>query len=74
MWRGLPQEYAEERAMLLAREAAPGSRVVVRRCELSGIDWVVRMWIFDPSTPEPREARARVRGTDGEPLGFETTA
>lgn len=74
MWRGLSQQFAEEQAMQLARHRAPGARAVVRRSELSGIDWVVRLWLFDPSSPEPREAFARLRATDGAPLGFETSA
>jgi hypothetical protein len=56
----------------LAREEAPSSRAVVQSAELSGIDWVVRLWLFASATDDdPREALVRLRGTNGEPLGFE---
>ncbi len=74
MWRGFPQVYAEERAMRLAALEAPGLRAVVRGCQLAGIEWQVRLWLFDGGAAEPREALARVRATDGEPVGFETSA
>lgn len=75
MWRGLPQSYAEARALHLAREEAPGTRAVVQGAELSGIDWVVRLWLFASTTDEdPREAQVRLRGTDGEPLAFDVLA
>lgn len=74
MWRGFPQAFAEERAMRLAQEEAPGLRAVVRGSQLSGIEWEVRLWLFDAAAAEPREALARVRATDGEPLAFETVA
>jgi hypothetical protein len=72
MWRGLPQAYAEARALHLAREEAPGSRAVVQGAELHGIDWEVRLWLFaSANDDDPQEARVRLRGTDGEPLGFD---
>lgn len=74
MWRGFPQAYAEERARRLAEQEAPGLRAVVHGSQLAGIEWQVRLWLFDARTPEPREALARVRATDGEPLAFETVA
>jgi len=75
VWRGLPQSYAEARALHLAREEAPGARAVVQGAELSGIDWVVRLWLFSSATDDlPREAHVRLRGTDGEPLAFEVQA
>lgn len=75
MWRGLPQSYAEARALHMAHEEAPGARAVVQGAELSGIDWVVRLWLFSSSSDDdPRAARVRLRGTDGEPLAFEMQA
>ncbi len=74
MWRGFPQAVAEERAMLLAKREAPGMRAVVRGCQLAGIEWQVRLWLFDPRAAEPREAVARLRATDGETVSFETVA
>ena len=74
MWRGFPQAYAEERAMTIAAREAPGLRAVVRGCQLAGIEWQVRLWLFDPRAVEPREAIARLRATDGEPVSFETLA
>lgn len=74
MWRGFPQAFAEERAVRLAAEEAPGFRAVVRGSQLAGIEWQVRLWLFDARSPEPREALARVRATDGQPLAFETVA
>lgn len=72
MWRGFPQAYAEERAKRLANQESPGSRAVVRGSQIAGIEWQVRLWLFDGSAAEPREALARVRATDGEPIAFET--
>jgi hypothetical protein len=74
MWRGFPQEYAEERAMRIASREAPGLVAVVRGCHLAGIEWQVRLWLFDPHLKDPREAVARLRATDGEPVSFETSA
>ena len=74
MWRGYPQESAEERAMALAEREAPGLVAIVRGCQLAGIEWQVRLWLFDPHMAEPREAVARVRATDGEPVAFEKLA
>jgi len=74
VWRGFPQAFAEERALRLASKEAPGSRAVVHESQLSGIEWKVRLWLFDASSRDPREAVAHVRATDGLPLGFETLA
>jgi len=74
MWRGFPQAVAEQRALRLASEEAPGLRAVVHNSHLSGIEWTVRLWLFDAASLEPREAVAHVRATDGEPLAFETLA
>lgn len=60
--------------MRLAQQEAPGVRAVVRGSQLAGIEWQVRLWLFDTPAAEPREAIARVRATDGEPLAFETFA
>ncbi len=74
MWRGFPQAFAEERAIALAGQRAPGLRAVVRGCQLAGIEWQVHLWLFDGAGREPSEAIAHVRATDGEPLGFEAVA
>jgi hypothetical protein len=65
---------AIERALVLAHKRAPGAEAVVRGATLSGIEWVVHLWLITNDRPEPREATARVRATDGEPVGFETSA
>jgi len=74
MWRGFPQDVAIERALALAHSRAPGAQAIVRGATLSGIDWLVHLWLITEDRPEPREATARVRATDGEPVGFEATA
>lgn len=71
MWRGYPRERAVARAIEVAQQHSPADRAVVRTCELSGIDWIVRMWLFQGSFDnEPREARVRIGGSCGRPLEF----
>ena len=48
---------------MLAHKRAPGAEAVVRGATLSGIDWVVHLWLISNDRPEPREATARVRAT-----------